>query len=68
MQTETKTNVINPKGVCTKALKVMRSLTFITKEDMITSTPLKVTYISNKRAKIVKCKSISEDSTDWDEQ
>ena len=67
MQTELMTKEIKPKAVSAKALKVMKNLSFMTKEDMMTSAPLKVTYISNKRAKIVKWKSISEDSTDCED-
>jgi len=37
------------------AFKVMKLLSEFTKEDLSTSTPLRVTYIANKKAKIVKC-------------
>ena len=42
------------------ALKIMKTLSEATREDLSTSSPLSVSYVSNKRARIVKCKSESE--------
>ena len=67
MQSEVISQTYKQKSVSMKALKVMKNLSLMTKEDMMTTLPLKVTYISNKKAKIVKWKSISEDSTDCED-
>lgn len=48
----------------TKAFSVMKALSAFTKEDMKTATELKVTYIPNKKAKIVRARRLSEVSTD----
>jgi len=52
------------KSAGLNALRVMKTLSLITKEDLKGATKLNVTYVSNKKAKIVKCKKMSDASTD----
>lgn len=57
-----------PTKRCRTALKIMRNLSNMTRDDLSLSSPLSVTYVSNKKAKIVRSKfrkdeSLSEDST-----
>lgn len=56
MENNTKVNI--------KAFSVMKKLTSFVKEEMKELSPLKVTYISNKKAKIVRTRRLSEVSTD----
>eukprot|EP00344_Euplotes_crassus_P006421 CAMPEP_0196995246 /NCGR_PEP_ID=MMETSP1380-20130617/1401_1 /TAXON_ID=5936 /ORGANISM="Euplotes crassus, Strain CT5" /LENGTH=65 /DNA_ID=CAMNT_0042410867 /DNA_START=39 /DNA_END=236 /DNA_ORIENTATION=- len=42
------------KSMDTKVLSVMKKLNAFTLDDLETATPLKVTYIANKKARIVK--------------
>ena len=46
-----------------KILKVKKSLSLMIEEELKDARPLKVTYISNKKAKIVRTRNISDDST-----
>ena len=52
------------KSQSTKAINVMKKLALFTEEDMKESKPLTVTYVSNKKARIVKTRRLSELSTD----
>ena len=55
---------LKAKSNSLKALKVMKTLSLVTKEELKSASPLNVTYISNKKAKIVKCRKLSDASTD----
>ena len=44
-------------------LKVKKSLSLMIEEELKDAKPLKVTYISNKKAKIVRTRNISDVST-----
>jgi hypothetical protein len=59
-------NSINNKR-SKSAINVMKTLSLFTMEDMKSAHPLKVTFISNKKAKIVKAKAVSEMSTESSE-
>lgn len=48
----------------TKVLKVMKILSEVTQEDIQTASPLTITYVANKQAKVVRCTISSEQSTD----
>jgi hypothetical protein len=54
----------NNTKVNTKALNVMKKLTSFVKEEMKELSPLRVTYIANTKAKIVRTRRMSEVSTD----
>ncbi|CAI2382119.1 unnamed protein product [Moneuplotes crassus] len=44
------------KSMDFKIMSVMKKLNAFTSEDLEKATPLKVTYIANKKARIVKCR------------
>ena len=47
-----------------KAFKVMKTLSSLVEEEVRQTSTFKVTYIANKKAKIVKTRVLSETSTD----
>ena len=64
MEAISKDNQTNCKAKSLRAFNVMKTLRSLTMEEVQQTTPFKVTYIANKKAKIVHMRELSNDSTD----
>ena len=64
MENISKTPNRKTKSTDLRALKVMKTLSMLTKEELKGSAPLTITIVNNKVARIVKSSAMSEVSTD----
>ena len=64
METISKAKPANHKSKSLKAFSVMNTLRSLAIEEVKQTAPFKVTYIANKKAKIIHTREMSDDSTD----
>ena len=64
MENISNTKTSNKKSKSLKVFNVMKTLSNLAMEEVKQTTPFKVTYIANKKAKIIHARRMSDVSTD----